>query len=153
MEEFSNIVNKRIQCRKESDVQFVFTMPTHSNETVHQLVIDAALRVSIFKIMFCTRSARNNSLHLLSFVCWKNLNNKATGWIFLRLDRDENLNENYYMWPKFFLLQLTENSQKTSAFGCFSVCSLLLQLEMFSLFCIIYRIKCQHSFAYVIMYA
>lgn len=135
VENFSNIVNKRIQCRKESDVQFVFTVPTHSNETVHQMVFNAALRVSIFKIMFRTRSARNNSIHLMSFVCWKNWNNKVNGSIFLRLDRDENLNwKLYFMWLKFFLLQLTENSQKTSAFECFSVSSLLLQLEMFSFF-------------------
>lgn len=63
VEEFSNIVNKRIQCRKESDVQFVFTMPTHSNETVHQLVIDAALRVSIFKIMLVLE-AREITLYI-----------------------------------------------------------------------------------------
>lgn len=119
VEDFSNIVNKRIQCRKESDVQFVFTVPTHSNETVHQMVINAALRVSIFKIMFRTRSARNNSIHLMSFVCWKHWNNKVNGSIFLRLDRDENLNWKLFYVPKFFLLQLTESSQKLQHLSVF----------------------------------
>lgn len=37
-----------IQCRKESDVKYVFTVPTHSDDSIQQLIIEAALRVSIF---------------------------------------------------------------------------------------------------------
>lgn len=47
VEEFMDILQKRIPCSKESSVKFVFTVPTHSDETVQQLVTDAALRVSI----------------------------------------------------------------------------------------------------------
>lgn len=37
-----------IQCRKECDVKYVFTVPTHSDDSIQQLIIEAALRVSIF---------------------------------------------------------------------------------------------------------
>lgn len=47
VEEFMDILQKRIPCRKNTDVKFVFTVRTHSDETVQQLVTDAVLRVSI----------------------------------------------------------------------------------------------------------
>lgn len=47
VEEFEDILKKRTPIIKKSNVKFVFTVPTHSNETVQQLVTDAVLRVSI----------------------------------------------------------------------------------------------------------
>lgn len=47
VEEFEDILKKRTRIIKKSNVKFVFTVPTHSNETVQQLVTDAVLRVSI----------------------------------------------------------------------------------------------------------
>lgn len=47
VEEFKDILKKRTPIIKKSNVKFVFTVPTHSNETVQQLVTDAVLRVSI----------------------------------------------------------------------------------------------------------
>lgn len=45
---FLHLIHKQIQCRKESDVKYVFTVPTHSDDSIQQLIIEAALRVSIF---------------------------------------------------------------------------------------------------------
>lgn len=42
-----HLIHERIQCSKEFDVQYVFTVPTHSDETIQQLIIDAALRNGI----------------------------------------------------------------------------------------------------------
>lgn len=47
VQEFEDILKKRTRIIKKSNVKFVFTVPTHSNETVQQLVTDAVLRVSI----------------------------------------------------------------------------------------------------------
>lgn len=47
VEEFEDILKKRTPIIKKSNVKFVFTVPTHSNKTVQQLVTDAVLRVSI----------------------------------------------------------------------------------------------------------
>lgn len=49
VEDFLHRIHKQIQCRKESDVKYVFTVPTHSDDSIQQLIIEAALRVSIFE--------------------------------------------------------------------------------------------------------